>query len=258
MSSDAGILIVSYGKDIPWLEHCLNSVRKFASGFGETTLLVPRSEAPMFMRFPKSHGVRVMWYDRTTNAKLWHLDHQRMKCRADEVCPAAQMILHVDSDCVFTEPVTPQDYLHDGKPVLLVQPYSTMGKDVPPWQRCTAAAIGWEVTHETMRRHPALHHKGIYGDLRRRIEAVHGCSFDRYVLGCAPTFPWGFSEFNAIGQIALSEQWRERYHFIDTSKEDPPHSKLRQFWSHGGFRYKERNPDGSMETAEDVFKRLGI
>jgi hypothetical protein len=252
------ILIVSYRPDRPWLVHCLNSIRKFADKFSGVTVLVPQQERDDFDGLTQSYGVRVACYDRHKDAIRWHLDHQRMKCRADEVCPDADAILHVDSDCVFTEPATPDDYLRDGHALLVVKPYAAFTTPLPPWGPGTAAAVGWSVEHETMCRLPALHWRGIYGALRARIEAVHARPFDDYVLGCKPTFPWGFSEFNALGQMALSRAWRDRYALVDKSRETPPPSKLRQFWSHGGFTNTKHLPAGDHECAADLFRRLGV
>lgn len=252
------ILIVSYSKDRHWLVHCLNSVRKFCEGFSGATVLVPEVERTDFAAFPESHGVRLACYDRQADPVLWHLDHQRMKSRADQVCPEADLILHVDSDCVFTERATPDDYVRGDRPVLVVKPYATFMSALPPWRSCTEAAVGWAVHHETMCRLPILHWRGVYPDLRSRVEAVHGRPFDEYVLGCAPVFPWGYSEFNALGQMALSAPWRDRYHIVDKSLETPPPSRLRQFWSLGGFHSHENLADRNGECAADVFSRLGI
>lgn len=252
------IFIVSYRKDRDWLVHCLNSVRQFCEGFRGVTVLVPEVERAEFASFPESHGVRLACYDRQTDPVLWHLDHQRMKSRADVVCPEADLILHVDSDCVFTERATPDDYCVGGLPVNVVKPYSAFRSALPPWRACTEAAVGWAVHHEAMCRLPILHWRDLYPALRSRVEAVHGRSFDEYVLGCAPNFPWGFSEFNALGQIALSQPWRGRYHIVDKSLETPPPSKLMQFWSHGGFHGREHLPQPEGDCAADVFRRLGI
>lgn len=156
------ILIVSYLGDRDWLVHCLNSVRKFCAGFSGVTVLVPEVEQAEFASFRDTHGVRLACYDRQPDSVLWHLDHQRMKSRADVICPEADLILHVDSDCVFTEPATPDDYCLGGRPVHVVKPYSTFRSALPPWRACTEAAVG-----------------------------------------SAPTFPWGFSEFDALGQVAV-------------------------------------------------------
>ncbi len=252
------ILIVSFSKDRDWLLHCLNSVRKFCEGFSGTTVLVPEVERNEFASFARSHGVRLACYDRQRDPILWHLDHQRMKSRADEVCPDADLILHVDSDCVFTERASPDDYLLRGRPVHVVKPYASFKSALPPWRACTEAAVGWAVHHETMCRLPILHWRDLYSALRTRVETVHGRPFDEYVLSCAPTFPWGFSEFNALGQLALSEPWRHRYHIVDKSVETPPPSKLRQFWSHGGLYGREHLAGRDGECAADLFRRLGI
>lgn len=107
---------VSYRQDRDWLAYCLKSVQKFCEGFGGVTVLVPEVERADFLMVTDAPGVRLWTYQRHLNPRLWHLDHQRMKSRVDEICPDADAVLHIDSDCVFTERVTPNDYLRDGRP----------------------------------------------------------------------------------------------------------------------------------------------
>ena len=80
------ILVVSYLQDLPWLTHCLRSIEKFATGFHETVVLVPQDEAQRFRtEIPFGIGLRLATYNRTPDKAKWHLHHQAMKCRADEV-----------------------------------------------------------------------------------------------------------------------------------------------------------------------------
>jgi hypothetical protein len=167
------ILVVSYLGDRDWLVHCLNSERQFCAGFSGVTMLVPEVERAAFASFRESQGVRLACYDRQPDPVLWHLDHQRTKSRADVVCPEADLILHVDSDCVFIDRVTPDDYCLGGRPVHVVKPYWTFKSTPPPWRACTEAAVGWAVHHETMCRLPILHWRDLYPALRRDRLAGH-------------------------------------------------------------------------------------
>lgn len=228
------IFIVSYSKDIPWLEYCLRSISKFCQGFGGTRLLVPQQEQHLFTTLAAKHGVILLTYDRNTPPIKWHIHHQLEKCRADQWCPDADFILHTDSDCVFRETVTPGDYFHDRKPILLMEPYTAI--DHPHrggWKATTERAVGFPVEYEFMCRHPAVHYQALYGDIRRTVEQVHGTSFEDYVLSVKPDYPWGISEHNVMGAIAHTAKWHDLYHWIDVSKEARPHDKLLQFWSHG-------------------------
>src|SRR5437762_5932895 len=104
------ILIVSFLQDLPWLKHCLRSIDKFATGFGETVVLVPEEELWRFskalcelpLRADTQDSIRLASYHRTPRQEYWHLHHQVMKCRADKWCPDADFVLHTDSDCIFS------------------------------------------------------------------------------------------------------------------------------------------------------------
>lgn len=252
------IFIVSYAKDKEWLLYNLQSIRKFASGFGETIILVPVQEEKDFANivFPKT---RFLYYDRVDNPSLWHLQHQCEKMHADVWCSEADLILHTDSDCIFTAPVSPQDYIFDGqKPVLLIEEYARLKGD--HWKPTVDRALGINAQYETMRRHPAVHWRDLYHDCRTRVAEATGMGFEGYVLSVKPDFPWGISEFNVLGSFAhWSDKWRDRYHFIDVGKEPHPASskKLMQFWSHS----PPNQPQGTPNTGEhciplDVIKRI--
>jgi hypothetical protein len=111
-----------------------------------------------------------------------------------------------------------------------------------------------------MRRHPAVHHRGVYKALRDHIERRHKMSFDRFMLTRKADFPWGVSEFNILGQIALSPEWAGKYHFIDTSTTPPPREKLFQAWSYGGLDFKPTSGTGTFAgmTARQIFEKVGV
>lgn len=253
------VLVVSYLKDKPWLVHCLKSIAKFASGFSGTKVLVPMDEAQHFvgiLREELDPFFTLATYNRAQNPRLWHLDHQRMKCRADEVCPDADFILHTDSDCIFTEPVTPEDYFVDGKPVMWIQSYDSLPKDFP-WKPVVDACMGGDNKFETMRRHGAVHYRALYKDLRDHIEATHHVPFDEFVLSRKPDFPWGWTEFNMLGVMALSPKWRDKYHIVDL-KDGVPKNKILQMWSHSPEDKPQSTPFGFNLTPKEIYDKLGV
>lgn len=170
--------------------------------------------------------------------------------RSDEWCPGADFILHTDSDCVFTEPVSPEDYFVESKPVLLYASYEWLCRDYPTlrcWQTASQFALGFTIEHEFMRRHPAVHYREVYRKSRELIEAHHGKSVDDYIKRQTNTFPQTFAEFPTLGAVAW-KFFHDRYHWINTERTPHPKDKIRQAWSH-------REP-----TAEDVamFTQLGL
>ena len=121
------IFIVSFGRHFQWLEYCLRSIEKYASGFSGTTLIVPDVDEPMAKAM--FHGVTVKsgpeWEGK---GMLWHM---AQVMRADEWCPDADFILHTDSDCVFHEPTTPDDFFANGKPMLFHESFRSLGAKHP-------------------------------------------------------------------------------------------------------------------------------
>jgi len=242
------IQIVSFHKDLGWCEYALRSIQKFATGFAGVTLVVPDGEVRLFAPFQKRFGVKLFPYKVRPGKAMLH--HMVMKCRADETCLNADHILHMDSDCVFIEPVTPDDYFVLGKPVLLREKFSEIAKYCPArckWQAIVEKTLGFKPEYEMMVRHPAVHFKWLYRLFRDLVWGRHHKPFDEYVLGCSEV-PLGFTEFPALGAVAL--KYHEiAYHWVDAKS---PHTdfdlckavgvkeKMRQFWSHAGVeKHKE-------------------
>lgn len=230
------IMIVSYHKDVQWLKYCLASIKKFASDFSGVTILIPTADLPVFDWVGKEHpDMLLLDYHTPTDKRLWHVAHQLQKFKADEWCPNADFICHVDSDCIFTEPVTPDFYFVDGKPVLWIEEFTRTGG---PWKGPTERALGMPVIYDTMRHHPAVHYRELYAETRAIIEKVHRVPIDKYVLSCPiehkkMTNSWNLSEFECLGNVALLPTWKDRYHFIDLGLVPRPVERLRQFWSLG-------------------------
>src|SRR3990167_1930136 len=231
------ILIVTHAKDKEWLEPCLKSIFKFCSGFHEVVVALPNRDKaelfPILTRYPvKSWG-----FDEVEGHGFNH--HQAVICMADQICEDADLILHVDVDCMFVEPVTLQDYIINDKPVLLIENYErfrTVHPGVFYWKQCTEKALGMPCTYETMRRHPAVHWKETYCKTREMVESAHKKPFLQYMLEQKDSFPQTVSEFNMLGSVA-AHFYKDRYHIIDLEHQARPKDKLIQFWSHGGLNY---------------------
>jgi hypothetical protein len=253
------ILIVSYLGDKPWLDYCLRSIRKFCTGFDGTTIVVASDEMGDFEQLSEEYGAELHGYERDANSAKWHLHAQAQKCLADLYCPETDYILHTDSDCVFTEPVTPADYFGpDGLPVMLYEAYARL--QGCPWQPVVEAVLKHPVFFEFMRRHPQVNPRGLYADFRRAIELTHHVPFVDYVLSRKPDFPWGWTEHNLLGAFAYySPKWHGQYHWIDLAKSPNPHEKLSQFWSKGPIDKEQPLPHtGGRGVPVDEFRRLGL
>lgn len=235
------IFIVSCLKHRAWLEHCLASIRKFAQGFGETVVLVPDTEAGEFVELcAEQRALLRVGREPPGKGHLWQC---LQKCRADEHCPGADFIFHIDSDCVFCEPVTPADYFEGDKPVLLIEEYASLERQFPgfPWRPVVEKALKRPVKYETMRRQGMVNPIGIYAATRQEVVRAIEEPFDEFVMAQKNEYPQTFCEFNTIGAVALEPPWRDRYHFRDVVKEGWPPHKIIQFWGH-------RAPDLSQNT----------
>jgi hypothetical protein len=247
------IFIATYAKDKLYFDWCMKSIRKFASGFNAVVLIVPETDAAQFTEY----GARIKTYVRDSNPAKGQIHAQAMKCMADLHCES-DFILHTDSDCVFTEPVTPEDYFMGRKPVMLIRPFNSLPPS-NPWKEPTERALGWPVNFETMARHPQVNPRRIYHDMRERIENLHGKPFVDYVLSQKHDFPWGFSEHCCIGAYALHDAyWKNEYHWVDLTKSARPKDKLYQAWSHSPPEVEQDMPHGGRDTPMEVYKRIGL
>lgn len=229
------IFIVTCLKHRDWLEYCLQSITKFATGFGAIVVLVPDVEGIQFSELCLKHNARLrVGREPVGKGHLWQC---LQKCRADEHCPEADFIFHIDADCIFREPVSPSDYFQDGKPILLIEEYASLERQFPgfPWRPVVEAALKRPVKYETMRRPGMVNPRAIYGATRQEVVRAVEDDFDSYVLSCKPDFPQGFCEFNTIGAVALEPPWRDEYRFHDVGKNGWPRQRVIQLWSHASL-----------------------
>lgn len=246
------IFIPTFRRDLPYLIPCLRSIRKFGSGIHEVVVDVPECDFELLTHIAWEFKVRVVVHKGETpeNGGLWQ---QLVKLRADEKCPGADVILYVDSDCCFTEPFTPEDYVciynHQfWDPILCIKPWTESSKDEQnAWWGSTQQNLGFRCDFNTMVRHPAAHHSRMLLFLRDYIEHRFSQSFDQFVLSRESGIRPGISEFNVMGSF-VRQFYPHEYHLIDISKEGRPKDKLYQGWSRQGVRPEDI----------EVWKRLGL
>ena len=216
------IFIRSYEKDFPWLDYCLRSVHKFCTGFQEIVVCIPEGAdlpltAERVVKVPDPPGDGYLW-------------QQACKLNAD-LYTGAENVLYVDSDCVFTEPVTPETFMTEGKPNWLHTPFSVVGADsVKAWFQVMTDCIGHPPDQEFMRRHPQMIPSWALLAFREFIRDKHKMGMEEYVMSRPGR---SFSEFNCIG-FYLHAHHRERFHWMNTEDYLPP-TVLTQKWSHGGL-----------------------
>lgn len=217
------IFIRSYWKDFAWLELCLASIHRFCQGFRSAIVVVPRSSAPWLRQFPALRGEHRLEFCRDYRDD--YLGQQATKLAADTLTDA-DFICHVDADCIFARPTTPEDLIVDGRPRVVMRSYDRLDRHWP-WRRPTEAFLGWSITHDFMQRAPFTFPRWIYGELRAHSLAVHGVDLERYVTTRRPR---GFSEFNALGAFARARH-PERFVWLDDAAVAPGPAACRWYWS---------------------------
>lgn len=233
------ILIISYIKHFQWLKQCLRSIEKYATGFHEVSVWVPNPDITEMQKLEQEYRgavpLKITGYeDWPEKGMLRHMD---LIMHADQCCPDADHILHTDSDCIFIEPVRPEDYFVDGKPVLMYGRYDWVGRIEPSilqWQEAAYRALGWKPEMETMRRHPAVHGRETYLLTRQCIERHNARPVSDFIREQRNEFPQTFAEFPTLGAYA----WRflsQQYHWINHENEARPKDKIFQLWGHGAM-----------------------
>lgn len=251
------ILIVTYGKDFPYLRHCLRSIKKFATGFTGVTIVVPWADVKELRKMIKEIGIESVtvkggneWVKKGFN---WHM---AQICRADCWIPDADYVAHFDPDCIFTKPVKPQTFFQEDRPILRYEPFESLAKrhlGTWNWKIACDNALPFTCADEGMRGHPEVYHLGVYKRTRELVEEKTGKTFDAYVKSSKNDYPQTFAEFPTLSAVAL-EKFRDRYYAIDLSKTASPDRSpfpVIQFWSH-------RPPDEEQEIWIDGVQRLVI
>ncbi len=235
------ILIKSFRKDFGWLAYCLKSIHKFAKGFEEIVVVIPDDcdlsltaerlikihEPGPSAASPVNHGTGYTY-------------QQIVKMNADKYV-TSDFVCHMDSDCVFTKPVTPEDLMYpkqvDGHyelvPLWLMTPFADIlptDSNLVAHQQSIKAFSGIEPEFEYMRRHSQVIPRWAYGCFRDYVQQKHGQSFETWAL----SQPFrGVTEFNFIGQF-LHREFPNFIHFHDTRFGIPP-SFVEQYWSWSGI-----------------------
>lgn len=231
------MMLVTYAKDYPWLEWCLKSFVKFARGFSSIIILVPDEDVEEGVRRfgDKAGDIPICW----RHAKEWEgkgmLWHEYQIFNADKWSDA-EVIGHLDPDCVFTAPVTPDTYVVGCRPILRYEPYARLIQRVPGiklWQEAAEACLPFKVDKEFMRAHPGVYHRELYAKCRALMEEKTGQSVEDYVKAGTNSFPQSIAEFPTLGAVAW-ECFRDKYLFIEQFNEvQTPDNHLIQTWSHG-------------------------
>ncbi|WKB55805.1 hypothetical protein [Eleftheria terrae] len=239
---DSALFIRSYWKDLDWLQLCLRSIACHCRGFSETVVALPRSSLAWLPRCPLPHHVRLVV---VPDQRDDYLGQQATKLQAD-LHVQADLIVHVDADCIFTRCTRPQDLAPGGRPTVLTRPVAELGRHYP-WQAATAAFLGTPPVLDFMQQPPFVYPRWLYPLLREHCLRVHGMPIERYVNSQPPR---GFSEFNALGGYAHRHH-AAHFDFRSAGAAGAPAPHCDWHWSWGGLAPAlRRQIEAALSAAE--------
>jgi hypothetical protein len=221
------IFIRSYYKDLDWLAYCLASINRYCAGFHSVVVVVPRSSWSRARKLGSTAGNAR--FEVCSDYRDDYLGQQATKLYAD-LFTDADLICHVDSDCIFARPVRPSDLMRGDKIRMLVRPIASLGRH-RPWLQPTEEFLGRNVAYDFMQHPPFTFPRQLYAEVRDYALQIHGVDLEGYITTRPPR---GFSEFNVLGAYA-HERHRERFYWINLSTEDPGEHMCRWYWSWGGL-----------------------
>ena len=223
--STCDLFIRSYWKDIGWLRYCLESIAAYCQGFRQVIVVAPEASRLRMERAGLWPGARFLWGRDYADD---YLGQQATKLMADLVTDA-ELICHVDSDCVFNVRTTPGDLMREGRPMIARRSIAALGGR-SPWRAPTETFLGWSVSHDYMHHPPFLYPRWLHAEVRDHAAVIHGVDIETY-LAAQPRR--GFSEFNVLGALAW-ERHREDFAWVD-AEASPPVPRCRWYWSWGGI-----------------------
>lgn len=205
--------MVTYRNDLEFAWYTMKTMKKFGSGDYGITILVPYADVNTFQPLAKEFGCTLKHYLPMPGKEFLH--HMVAKCQADIWCPDADVIIHIDADCIFGEPFTPEMYMDAGKPILVREHYDDFIHHPcrPFWRKNVNSNLGFDCEWETMVRHPNLYWRDLYPRYRKHIEDLHKMPFEAYVLLQREEFPYTFCEFPTLGAFVLKFE-PERYRIV--------------------------------------------
>lgn len=215
-----GIFIKTCRKDLAWLDYCLRSIDKFGTGFAEMVIMADddcRDSDVLKNRIAHYCPVPANGY----------LYQQLCKLNADRLLKS-DLILFVDSDCVFNRPFTPASFVSGGKPILLKERWTRFDAEHPVhcWKAITERHTSFRVDFEYMRRMPLIHDRQVLEFIRHAQPWLGAALLNRSDRE--------FSEFNVMGAYADTVM-PDKYSIVEVGVDPVPAAVCEQFWSWGGI-----------------------
>ena len=217
MSTTHKFFCRTYARDADRLRYLLRSIEKFANGFDGIVVACPEASlGAIFKTALDFHNVEVL---PCNTSDYDFIAQQITKLTAYRYCDA-DVIVHIDSDCIFTKPFSPADLYHDDRILLLNCPYSYFYSEGVncPWQSVTSQFAKRQVDREFMRQFPLCYPRELYQDLEAWFVQNHGYPIDAIASHVNGDH---FSEFNLLGAFSFYSSINYHSH-IDSLQQQMP------------------------------------
>lgn len=220
------IFLKSYVKDADWAWYCIQSIKKYCSGYRRIIVSIPSRDRHAFARIEKQ--VEIVEENPVCEG---YVDQQLKKLNAD-IHTNADYILYIDSDCFFTAPFNFNEMLdEEGRPYILMTSYQELGNSVP-WKPIVERDAKITAYFEYMRRMPLMYHTNSITRFRKWFYDTHAQTHISEYLRFVPHR--SFSEFNILGLYCHNFE-KERYVFQNTADNNYKAIPCIQRWSWGGI-----------------------
>jgi hypothetical protein len=222
------IVLKTWPNDYGWLPYLFRSMAKFATGY-DNLILVIEEQFPAPEKIPEGAIVkRCRQYEAggqvesiygvaIERLRAWHYSN-------------ADVIVFVDSDCVFTRPTNlkTDPFINAEKPIVYYRTWGEVGPAIC-WHAPTLAALGFEPPFETMFGYPATYPRAVLVDLWNHVGGE-----DRLRALRNPT------DLNVMGNFAIVRH-PDKVAALHTSQMKDP--CVHQFWGHGGVHWPRDQAD---------------
>lgn len=233
------ILIRTYSGDKDWLFYCLKSLIKFSSKFRRILVLCPPESTEVIR--PLTNRLGVDFVECKQLNKDDYVGQMATKMHYDEFTDA-DLITHVDSDMIFSEPYDSSHLINkDGKAIIGKQEYVQL---TVPWKSITEKFVGFEVTWEYNRLYPSVYPRWLYKETRDVIAKIADKPFDDVISAIDLR---QFSECNSLGAVA-EKSFADKIDFRDVTRDPIPGRPCTCYWSWGGL---------TEETKAKIEKSIG-
>lgn len=237
------IFIKTRAHDYDWLKYCLRSIDQFATGFRKVIVLAEDMNVPASCRHMEWKVVEVK--------EPGYLDQQVQKLYADEHSDA-DYILFTDSDCIFTQPVTPSSFMRDGKVSWGHKEFRD--DELRVWAPVISKWMKEPATRSFMTGHPFVFPHWLFEALREFCRTAHNQKLGDYVMAQAdPKNMCSFSEFNCAGAFAFKYH-RDKFNWENRDHEPPDGVWVRQGFTHGGEKRKAQDLTEFERILSTTFK----